>query len=63
MLMCVPDAARHLSKLALRQPAITKLRGRQEDDILSFTSFIAQDWVQENLAAFQESLKKKSDSK
>ncbi len=55
---CVP-IARHLTKMALRQPTLDLFHKRRKDDVEAFVSMVMQDALQKPLGAYIASLKKK----
>lgn len=62
-LLSVPDMARHESKMAIRQPAIDRLRAQQQMDEEKFVAFAMSDGVQHSLTRYMEALKARSSKK
>lgn len=56
----VPEAARHLTKLAVRQPLIDLLKPHREHDLKGFLSLITQDKIQKSLGKYLESLSQRA---
>ncbi|XP_067948537.1 enoyl-CoA delta isomerase 1, mitochondrial-like isoform X1 [Watersipora subatra] len=56
----IPDHARHLTKLQLRQKTIDRLLSRRQEDIDYFVKFTTKDSIQKSLEMYLKALKNKS---